>query len=292
MVTDRQFRRLRKLLQTEATLANAADRAEVDEKTARKYRDSDLLPSQRRVPHTWRTREDPFQDVWPELARDAPAQPGAPGQDPLPRPATPLSRSVPRRPAPLPATSDQTVACPRRAAQGGLLRPGPRAGTARRERLHLHGQARRHHPRPAVRPHGLSLRAHLLQLGGRHRLLLRELREPQRGPAERLVGTGRSPPATPHRSLDRGGQQRPRIRDVHSTLPGIARALRARRPGDPAAAGQREWRRRAESSPLQAGRRPGPDAPRQPRFRRPRRLSVVPQEAHGRTQCQSKGAFP
>ena len=48
MVTDRQFRRLRKLLQTEDTLANAADRAELDEKTARKYRDSDLLPSQRR----------------------------------------------------------------------------------------------------------------------------------------------------------------------------------------------------------------------------------------------------
>src|SRR3954462_9753540 len=67
MVTDRQFRRLRKLLQTESNLANAADRAEVDEKTARKYRDSDLLPSRRRVPHTWRTREDPFQDVWPEL---------------------------------------------------------------------------------------------------------------------------------------------------------------------------------------------------------------------------------
>ena len=55
------------MLQTEDTLANAADRAGVDEKTARKYRDSDSLPSQRRVPHTWRTREDPFQDVWPEL---------------------------------------------------------------------------------------------------------------------------------------------------------------------------------------------------------------------------------
>ena len=36
MVTDRQFRRLRKLLKTESTLAKAADRAEVDEKTARK----------------------------------------------------------------------------------------------------------------------------------------------------------------------------------------------------------------------------------------------------------------
>src|SRR3984957_3661626 len=67
MLTDRQFRRLRKLIQTEDTLAQAADKASVDEKTARKYRDSDSLPSQRRVPHTWRTREDPFQDIWPEL---------------------------------------------------------------------------------------------------------------------------------------------------------------------------------------------------------------------------------
>src|SRR3954451_24391974 len=67
MATDRQFRTLRKWLQTEPTLANAADRAEVDEKTARKYRDSDLLPSQRRVPDTWRTREVPFQGGWPEL---------------------------------------------------------------------------------------------------------------------------------------------------------------------------------------------------------------------------------
>jgi hypothetical protein len=67
MVTDRQFRRLRKLFQTETTLAHAADRAGIDEKTARKYRDSDALPSQMSTPHTWRTREDPFQDVWPEL---------------------------------------------------------------------------------------------------------------------------------------------------------------------------------------------------------------------------------
>src|SRR5512135_1798933 len=67
MVTDRLFRGLRKLLQTETTLANAADKAGIDEKTARKYRDSDLLPTERRVPHAWRTREDPFQDVWPEL---------------------------------------------------------------------------------------------------------------------------------------------------------------------------------------------------------------------------------
>src|SRR4051812_42945582 len=76
MVTDRLFRRLRKLIQTEDTLAKAADKAGVDEKTARKYRDSDPLPSQRRVPHTWRTREDPFQDVWTELVDQLRLNPG------------------------------------------------------------------------------------------------------------------------------------------------------------------------------------------------------------------------
>lgn len=64
------------MLQTESTLANAADRAEVDEKTARKYRDSDSLPSQRRISHTWRTREDPFKDVWAELLEQLTLNPG------------------------------------------------------------------------------------------------------------------------------------------------------------------------------------------------------------------------
>ena len=76
MVTDRLFRRLRKLIQTETTLANAADKAGIDEKTARKYRDSDALPSQMTTPHTWRTREDPFQDVWPELLEMLRLNPG------------------------------------------------------------------------------------------------------------------------------------------------------------------------------------------------------------------------
>src|SRR3954463_978785 len=76
MVTDRLFRRLRKLIQTEDTLAQAADKAGVDEKTARKYRDSDPLPSQRRAPHAWRTREDPFQDVWTELEAQLRLNPG------------------------------------------------------------------------------------------------------------------------------------------------------------------------------------------------------------------------
>src|SRR5947209_18606634 len=49
---------------------------------------------------------DPGGPVPGRLARTprtAPAQPGPPGQDPLPRPATPIFGAVPQRPAPLPA---------------------------------------------------------------------------------------------------------------------------------------------------------------------------------------------
>ncbi len=67
MVTDIQVRRLMKLIQTEATLAVAAAKAGMDEKTARKYRGTGRLPSQHRVEHTWRTRPDPFADVWHEI---------------------------------------------------------------------------------------------------------------------------------------------------------------------------------------------------------------------------------
>src|SRR5947209_4123425 len=76
MLTDRRFRRLRTLFQTEPTLAKVADKAGIDEKTARKYRDSDRLPSQRRAPRHWRTRPDPFLDVWPELESQLRLNPG------------------------------------------------------------------------------------------------------------------------------------------------------------------------------------------------------------------------
>lgn len=67
MVTDRQVRRLMKLIQSETTLAEAAAKAGMDEKTARKYREANRLPSQMARPHDWRTRPDPFGEVWEEL---------------------------------------------------------------------------------------------------------------------------------------------------------------------------------------------------------------------------------
>ena len=69
MVTDAQVRRLMKLIQTEETLAIAASKAGMDEKTARKYRDAEQLPSQMKTEHTWRTRPDFFEEVWPDVQR-------------------------------------------------------------------------------------------------------------------------------------------------------------------------------------------------------------------------------
>lgn len=67
MVTDQQVRRLFKLVQTEKNFGTAAMKAGMDEKTARKYRKLGKLPSELDKPHTWRTRKDPFEDVWHEI---------------------------------------------------------------------------------------------------------------------------------------------------------------------------------------------------------------------------------
>ena len=76
MVTNQQVRRLFKLMQQEHSLATAADKAGMDEKTARKYRRLGKLPSDVRESHTWRTRQDPFADVWPELKAKLERNPG------------------------------------------------------------------------------------------------------------------------------------------------------------------------------------------------------------------------
>jgi transposase len=45
----------------------AAAKAGMSERTARKYAHSGRAPSTAKVPHTWRTRPDPFAEVWPEV---------------------------------------------------------------------------------------------------------------------------------------------------------------------------------------------------------------------------------
>ena len=67
MVTDEQAKRLCVALSSGKTLAQSADKAGMDEKTARKYRRLGRLPSEVAPERTWRTRKDPFVDVWPEV---------------------------------------------------------------------------------------------------------------------------------------------------------------------------------------------------------------------------------
>jgi len=76
MITDAQVRRLMRLIQIEPTLAVAAAKSGMDEKTARKYRDSGRLPSQQQARHAWRTRADAFEEVWPALKELLETNPG------------------------------------------------------------------------------------------------------------------------------------------------------------------------------------------------------------------------
>ena len=76
MVTDRQVRTLMSLLQAERSLQVSADKAGMDRETARKYRKLGKLPSELRMDHKWRTRADPFAEVWPWVAEQLSVNPG------------------------------------------------------------------------------------------------------------------------------------------------------------------------------------------------------------------------
>jgi hypothetical protein len=76
MVSDKQVRGLFKLLAMGKTLRVAAARADMDEKTARKYKKLGKLPSEVKVSHTWRTRPDPFAEVWGEVKSKLEINPG------------------------------------------------------------------------------------------------------------------------------------------------------------------------------------------------------------------------
>jgi ribosomal protein S21 len=68
MITDPQVRKLRRLQQQGTGKELAALKAGMDPKTARKYRRLGRLPSEvKRMDRSWRTRNDPFADVWPDI---------------------------------------------------------------------------------------------------------------------------------------------------------------------------------------------------------------------------------
>jgi hypothetical protein len=64
MTQDGQVRKLYWLLAKGVSLRVAALKTGMDEKTARKYRRDARMPSELLERHWWRTRPDPFADVW------------------------------------------------------------------------------------------------------------------------------------------------------------------------------------------------------------------------------------
>jgi hypothetical protein len=76
MITDQQARRLMTLNQKEKSLSVAAAKAGMSENTARKYLRSGVLPSQCKPDRYWRTRYDPFEDVWEDIQEKIEVNPG------------------------------------------------------------------------------------------------------------------------------------------------------------------------------------------------------------------------
>jgi hypothetical protein len=68
MITDPQVRKLRRLVQQGTAKELAALKAGMDPKSARKYRRLGSLPSEvKPMDRDWRTRSDPFDDVWSQI---------------------------------------------------------------------------------------------------------------------------------------------------------------------------------------------------------------------------------
>jgi hypothetical protein len=76
MVTDAQVRRLKRLSKTEKNQEQAAAKAGMDRKTAREYLGDPRLPSERKEDRTWRTRCDPFREVWEQIREQIATNPG------------------------------------------------------------------------------------------------------------------------------------------------------------------------------------------------------------------------
>jgi hypothetical protein len=76
MVKDTQVKGLFKAMSEDKPLYISAQQAGMSENTARKYVRSQRFPSEQKAAHTWRTRPDPFWEVWPEVEGILSREPG------------------------------------------------------------------------------------------------------------------------------------------------------------------------------------------------------------------------
>jgi hypothetical protein len=69
LITDSQYQRLMKDYNSSGVLAHAAMKADIDPKTARRYIRAGQGPQEMKPAHTWRTRQDPVEAIWPIAQR-------------------------------------------------------------------------------------------------------------------------------------------------------------------------------------------------------------------------------
>ena len=75
MITNRQYQRLMNEYQRTGEGVVSAMKADIHPQTARKYIEAAHPPAELQKAHTWRTRPDPLERIWAEVAtmlRDAP----------------------------------------------------------------------------------------------------------------------------------------------------------------------------------------------------------------------------
>jgi transposase len=79
-MTDAQVRRIMEEMSKDGQIGQAAMKAGMDRKTARRYVAAGKLPSEMREPRWWRTRQDPFAEDWPAVAEMLGTMPGLEAQ--------------------------------------------------------------------------------------------------------------------------------------------------------------------------------------------------------------------
>ena len=159
MITDRQVRHLRQLLAAGEILSRAAWKTGMDPKTARKYRDG-KLPSERATEHTWRTREDPFAEIWEEVHEQLAENPGLQAKTLFDW----LGRKYPGRFDDGQLRTFQRGVKRWRAAARGLLQPSAFPRPAGCVGLQFNERPGRYDRSAAFRAYGLPFRVDLLEL--------------------------------------------------------------------------------------------------------------------------------
>jgi hypothetical protein len=79
-VSDAQVRRMMEEMSKDGHIGQAAMKADMDRKTARRYAVAGKLPSETRQPRWWRTRPDPLGEDWPAVAAMLADMPGLEAQ--------------------------------------------------------------------------------------------------------------------------------------------------------------------------------------------------------------------